>query len=84
MDIDGPEDDIKDDRLSIKPLDEGFYPTLPPSVYDYLDYMDFFIFIRSEGMGKGAMAVITTMPVTAGTLLATTAETAATPGMRSN
>src|SRR6266699_4209685 len=42
IDIDGPEDDIEDDRLSNKLLDEGFYPILPPSVYDYLDYIDFF------------------------------------------
>ncbi len=80
IDIDGSEDDMKDDRLSNKPLDESFYLILLLSVYNYLDYTDFFILIRSKEVGKGAMAVITVMPVTAGTPLAATAETAAMPG----
>src|SRR6266566_635957 len=80
IDIDDLEDDIKNNVLSKKPLDKGFYPIPPPSVYDYLDYTNFFISIWSEGVEKGAMAVIAAMPVTAGTPLAATAETAATPG----
>jgi len=82
IDIDGPEDDIEDDRLSNKLLDEGFYPILPPSVYDYLDYIDFFIFIRFEGVGKRAIVVIVVMFITAGISLITTAETVAMPGTR--
>ncbi len=77
INIDGFEDDIEDDGLSNKPLDESFYPILPPSVHDYLDHTDFFIFIWFEGVEKGAIAVITTMPVTAGTPLVATAETTA-------
>ncbi len=84
MDIDGPEDDIEDDGLSNKPLDESFYPILPLSVHDYLDYTDFFIFIRFERVGKRAMAVITAIPITARTPLVVTAEIAATPGTRSD
>ena len=80
IDIDGPKDDVKDDGLSNKLLGESFYLISSLSVYDYLDYIDFFISIRSEGVGKGAMAVIAIMLVTAGMLLAVTAETAATPG----
>src|SRR6266699_6190921 len=74
IDIDGPEDDVEDDRLSNKPLDESFYFILSLSVYDYLDYIDFFIFIRSKGVGKGAIAVIAAILVIAGTLLVATAE----------
>ncbi len=84
IDIDGPEDDIEDDGLSNKPLDESFYPTSPLSVYDYLDYTDFFISIRSERVRKGAMAVITAMSVIVGTLLIAIAETIATPEIRSD
>src|SRR6266566_6594776 len=64
IDIDGPEDDVEDDGLSNKLLSESFYPTSPPSVHDYLDYTDFFIFIRFEGMGKRVIAVIAVIPVT--------------------
>ncbi len=84
IDIDNPEDDIEDDGLSNKPLDKGFYSISPLSVYDYLDYTDFFILIRSEGVGKGAMAVIAVILVTVRTLLVATAETVATPGTRSD
>ncbi len=80
IDIDGSEDDIKNDGLLNKPLNKGFYLTLPPSVYDYLDYTDFFISIRFEGVEKGVIAVIAVMPITAGTPLTTTAETTVTPG----
>ncbi len=80
INIDGFKDDIKNNGLSNKPLNESFYPTPPPSVHDYLDHTDFFIFIRFEGVGKGAMAVIAAIPVTAGTPLAITTETTATPG----
>src|SRR6266699_2620328 len=58
INIDSPEDDIEDDRFSNKPLDKGFYLILPLSVYDYLDYIDFFIFIRSKGMEKKVITVI--------------------------
>jgi len=67
IDIDGPKNDMENDRLSIKPLNEGFYLILPLSVYNYLDYTDFFILIRFEGVGKGAIVVITAISVTAGT-----------------
>ena len=80
IDIDGPEDDIEDDGLSNKPLSESFYFILLLSVYNYLDYTDFFISIRFEGVGKGAIAVIAAILITAGTPLAATAEIAATPG----
>ncbi len=80
IDIDSSEDDVEDDRLLNKLLDESFYLILSPSVHDYLDYTDFFISIRFEGVGKGVMAVIAAMPVTAGTPLIATAETAAMPG----
>ncbi len=36
---------MEDDGLSIKLLNKGFYSILPLSVYDYLDYTDFFILI---------------------------------------
>ncbi len=84
INIDSPKDDIKDDGLSNKPLDKGFYPTPPPSVHNYLDYMNFFIFIRFKKIGKRTIAVITAIPITAGTPLTTIAETIATPGSRSN
>ena len=84
IDIDGPEDDIKDNGLSNKPLDKSFYPILSLSVYNYLDYIDFFIFIRFKGVGKRVITVITAIPVTAGTPLATTTETTVTPGTRLN
>ncbi len=74
IDIDGPEDDVEDNGLSNKLLNENFYFILPLSVHDYLDYIDFFIFIRFKGVGKGAIVVITAMPVTVETLLAATAE----------
>ncbi len=45
-----------------------------------MDYTDFFILIRSKGVGKGVIAVITAMLVTAGTPLAATAEITATSG----
>ncbi len=79
IDIDGSEDDIKDDKLSNKPLGESFYLIPPLSVYNYLDYMDFFIFIRSKGVGKRAMAVIIAISVTIGTPLTATGEITATP-----
>jgi len=78
INIDGLENDIKDDKLSNKPLDEGFYPTPSPSVYDYLDYTDFFILIQFEGVKKGVIIVIAAISVTAGTPLTTTAETTVT------
>ncbi len=84
IDIDSLEDNVEDNRLSNKPLDKGFYLILLLSVYNYLDYTDFFIFIWSKGVGKGAIAVITVMFVTAGTLLIATAETVVTPGTRLN
>ncbi len=84
IDIDGLEDDIEDDKLSNKSLGESFYPTLSLLVYNYLDYIDFFIFIRFEGVGKEVIAVIVAMPVTAGTPLAATAETTVTPETRSD
>jgi len=80
MDIDGPEDDVEDDGLSNKSLNESFYLILPLSVYDYLDYTDFFIFIRFKEVEKGAITVIAAMLITAGTPLITTAETTAIPG----
>ncbi len=84
IDIDSPEDDIKNDGLSNKPLDKSFYFILLPSVYNYLDYTDFFIFIRFEGIEKRAIAVITTMSITVGTLLITTVEIITIPGTRSD
>ncbi len=84
MDIDGLEDDVEDDGLSNKPLDKRFYLISLLSVYDYLDYIDFFIPIRFEGVGKGAMAVIAVMFITAGTSLVAMAETAVTLGTRSD
>ncbi len=80
IDIDGPKDDVEDDGLLNKLLNESFYLILLLSVYDYLDSIDFFIFIRFEGVGKGAIAVITVMFVTAGTLLIVIAETIVMPG----
>ncbi len=80
IDIDGSEDDIKDDGLLNKLLGESFYFISSLSVYDYLDYTDFFIFIWFEGMGKGVIVVIIIMLVMVGTLLVVTAEIAATPG----
>ena len=44
INIDGPEDDVEDDGLSIKLLNEGFYLILLLSVYNYLNYIDFFYF----------------------------------------
>jgi len=79
INIDGSEDDVENNKLSNKLLGKSFYLILPLSVYDYLDYTDFFIFIRFEGVRKRAIAVITAMFVTAGTPLATTAEIIATP-----
>ncbi len=84
IDIDGPENNIKDDGLSIKLLDKSFYLILPSSVYDYLNHIDFFIPIRSKRMGKRAIIVITAIPITAGTLLAATTGITATPGTRSD
>ncbi len=71
---------MKDNGLSNKLLGESFYFILPPSVYNYLDYTDFFIFIRSKGVKKVAIAVITAMFVIVGTPLITTVETVAMPG----
>ena len=45
IDIDDSEDDVEDDRLLNKLLGGDFYLILLPSVHDYLDYIDFFIFI---------------------------------------
>ena len=84
IDIDSPKNDIEDDGLSNKLLNESFYLILPLSVYDYLDYTEFFISIRSEGVRKGAIAVIAVIPITAETPLTATAEIAATSGTRSN
>ncbi len=53
---------------------------LLPSVYDYLDYTDFFIPIRSKEVGKRAIAIIAAIPVTAGTPLVATAEITVIPG----
>ncbi len=80
INIDGSKDDIKNDGFSNKPLDKSFYLILPLSVHDYLDYTDFFISIRFKGVGKGVIAVITAIPVTAGMPLVATAEIATTPG----
>ncbi len=82
IDIDGLKDDIENDGLSNKPLNESFYLILLLSVHNYLDHIDFFIPIWSEGVKKGAIAIITAMLITAGTPLAATAETAVTPGKR--
>ncbi len=82
IDIDGFEDDVKDNGLLNKLLDKSFYFILLPSVYNYLDYTDFFIFIRFEGMEKKAIVVIIAMFVTVGTLLVATAETVIMPGKR--
>ncbi len=60
-------------------MNKSFYPTPPPSVHNYLNYTDFFILIQSKEIRKRAIAVITTIPITAGTPLATTAKTAAMP-----
>ncbi len=84
IDIDGSEDDVENDGLSNKPLDESFYPIPPLSVYNYLDYTDFFILIRSEGVGKKTIAVITAISIIAGTPLITTAETIVTSKTRLN
>ncbi len=84
INIDGFENNVENNGLSNKPLDKGFYPILPPLVYDYLDYIDFFISIRFKGVGKGVIAVITAISVTAGTPLAATAERTATPKTRSD
>ncbi len=84
INIDDLENDIKNDGLSNKLLNESFYSILLPSVYNYLDYTDFFILIRSEGVGKEVIAVITAIPITAGTPLAATAETTVIPKTRSN
>ena len=80
IDIDGLKDNVKDNGLSNKLLDESFYFILLPSVYDYLNYTDFFIFIRSKGVGKEIITVITVILITAGTPLAAITETAVTPG----
>ena len=80
IDIDGFEDNIEDDGLSNKLLNENFYLILLPSVYDYLDHIDFFIFIWSKGVGKEIIAIIVVIFVTVGTSLIATAETVVTPG----
>ncbi len=84
INIDGSEDDMKDNGFSNKPLNEGFYLILPLSVYNYLDHMDFFIFIRFEKMGKEAIVIITAILITVETPLAATAEIAATLETRSD
>jgi len=78
IDIDGFKDDMEDDGLSNKLLGESFYFILLLLVYNYLDYIDFFISIRFEGVRKGVMAVIAAISVMVGTLLVATAETVAT------
>src|SRR6266566_198907 len=45
IDIDGLENNMENDRLSNKLLNENFYFILLLSVYNYLDYTDFFISI---------------------------------------
>ncbi len=82
IDIDNLEDDIKDNKLSNKLLNKGFYLILTLSVYNYLNYTDFFIFIQSEEIKKKTMAVITVISITAGTPLVAIAETVATPETR--
>ncbi len=82
IDIDGPEDDVEDDGLSNKSLNESFYLISLLSVHDYLNYTDFFIFIRFKGVRKGVIVVIVAISVMAGTLLVATAEIIATPGKR--
>ncbi len=82
IDIDGPKDNIKNNRLSNKPLDKSFYLILPPSVHNYLNYIDFFISIRSKEVEKRAIAVITAILITVKTPLTTTVKTAVTPGKR--
>ncbi len=84
IDIDGPKDNVEDDKLSNKPLGKSFYFILPPSVYNYLDYIDFFISIQSKRVGKRAIIVIIIIFVTAGTLLTVTAETVTTPEIKLN
>ncbi len=80
IDIDGSKDDVEDNGLSNKLLDKSFYFILLLSIHDYLDYTDFFIFIRFEEVGKGAIAVIAAMLITAGTPLTATAETTVISG----
>ncbi len=69
---------MKDNGFSNKPLDKSFYPILPLSVYNYLNYTDFFIFIWFEEIRKGVMVVIIAISVMAGTPLVATIETTAT------
>ncbi len=84
IDIDSPENNVKDDKLSNKLLGESFYLIPPPSVYNYLDYTDFFILIRFEEMGKRVIAVITAIPITTGTPLVAIAKIVVIPGTKSN
>ncbi len=63
-------------------MEESFYFTSPLSVHDYLNYIDFFIFIWFKEVGKRVIAVITAMFVTVGTLLIATTETIVTLGKR--
>ncbi len=75
---------MEDDGLSNKPLDESFYLIPPPSVYDYLDYTDFFISIWFERVEKRVIAVIAAISVTTGTPLVAMVETAIMLGTRLN
>ena len=45
-----------------------------------MDYIDFFIFIQFEGVGKRAITIIIVISIIAGTPLITTAETTITSG----
>ena len=84
ININSLKNDVENDGLSNKPLNESFYFIPLLSVHDYLDHTDFFILIQSKRMGKETIAVITAMLVTAGTLLIIMTETTATPGTRSD
>ena len=84
IDIDSPEDDIEDDGLSNKLLDKSFYFILPLLIYNYLDYIDFFIFIRFKKVGKKVIAVIIAISITVGTPLVATVEIAVTLRTKSN
>ncbi len=70
MDIDSFKDNVENEKLLNKPLNEGFYPILPPSVY-FLDYKDVFIPIQSKGIEKKVLAA------TSVTVVAATSKTAA-------
>ncbi len=84
INIDSPKNNVENDGLSNKLLNKSFYPILSLSVYNYLDYTDFFIFIQSKRIRKKAIVVITTIPITTGTLLIVTIETTTMLETRSN